>query len=123
MKNYSPAGERDYENRRKMKTLKDKETDTIYYKVTYEDGCHTHDMTEEFKGYYSKDVKEAIIDFNKFFKTILKENSITGLNNNDRNIIWEIMQKYNIEPVNRDISPYKHIFYVHNKIFGDFDEC
>ena len=70
----------------------------------------------------NEDVKEAVLDFNKFFKTILKENSIMGLNDDDRKIIIEIMNKYNLEPVNRNISSYKHIFYVHKKIFGDFEK-
>ena len=46
-----------------MSSLKDKETDTIYYTIEYEDGCHTHKINEEFKGFYSKDVKEAVLEF------------------------------------------------------------
>lgn len=80
---------------------------------------YSNNYTDYFE---SKDVKEAVMDFNNFFKTILNENSITGLSDEDRNIIIKIMDKYNIEQVNRDISSYEHMFYIHKKIFGDFTQ-
>jgi hypothetical protein len=54
-------------------------------------------------------------------KTIIKENSF-GLSDDDREIISNIMNKYKIKPVNRNIGTYEHIFYIHNLIFGDFEK-
>ena len=100
-----------------MKTLKDKETEWFFL-LKSDEGLNNEVIT----GFYSQDVKEHMLDFNIFSETILKENSIMGLSDEDKEIILRIMDKYNIEPVERKTNPYKHILYVHKKIFGDFEK-
>jgi len=69
----------------------------------------------------SEGVKNAVLDFNRFVKTLLKENSIQGLDKIDRKVIMEIMDKYNIETVSRSINTYEHILYIHKRIFGEWE--
>ena len=95
-----------------MNTLKDKKQNGYD-----EDGVNV--IIQFFK---NEDVKEHMLDFNIFSETILKENSIMGLSDEYKEIILRIMDKYNIEPVERKTNPYKHILYVHKKIFGDFEK-
>ena len=72
--------------------------------------------------FYYDDVKESILDFNMFIKTLKNENSINGLTDKDREIICLIMDKYNIKPVERGLNTYEHILYIHKKIFGEFKD-
>ena len=101
-----------------MKSLKDK----LYNYSSDDFGHNTTPELDEVIDKVEEDVKEAVNDFNLFIETLLKENGITGLDDKDRKIIMEIMDKYQIKPVERDINKYKHILYIHKKIFGNYEE-
>ena len=72
--------------------------------------------------FYYKDVKEAVLEFNMFIKTLKNENSVNGLTNKDRDIICLIMDKYEIKPVEKSLNTYDHILYIHKEIFGDWEK-
>lgn len=89
-----------------------------YYKTdTYE----VNEMVERHV-FFEEDVKEVVNDYTRMIKTLLNKNSISGLSEKDIHTICEIMEKYDIKPVERGIDTYKHILYIHDKIFGRFDK-
>lgn len=101
-----------------MNTLKNKLKNLIRDKQSL--GSEGYIILNHF---LESDLHQSFKDYNNFIRTLQIENEHGAkiLSNEDKKIIWDLMGKYDIKPVKRDISVYDHIKYIHTKIFGDFE--